>query len=316
MKHIVINIIKGIFIGIANIIPGLSGATIALVLGVYQKSINVITKFDTRLIKLIKNLDFIKIKKHISLNFILSISSGIVISFILMSNLLNKLLEEYPSHTWAYFFGIIIASIPYVMKQISTWRIKEIILFIVGLIFSLSFLFLEPYSENQNNLFVFFCGIIGGIGMLVPGLSGSYLLVILGNFKLILVDTIQVLSSSILTLNYNTPLFFKHLKIFTIFMIGQFLCVILFSRFIKWIIDYKKNETFSILSGFITGSLIYIWPWQKTLEQFTGDNFRLIDLLSYPRFNNNTDIYLTLIIIIGLMTIVLIEKIANRMKNV
>tara|TARA_B100001142_G_scaffold330296_1_gene397857 strand:- start:278 stop:1228 length:951 start_codon:yes stop_codon:yes gene_type:complete len=316
LNHIVINIIKGIFIGIANIIPGLSGATIALVLGVYQKSINVITKFDARLIKLIKNLDFINIKNHISLSFISSISLGIVISFVLMSNILNNLLEQYPAHTWAYFFGIIIASIPYVMKQISAWRRKEIILFIVGLVFSLSFLFLEPYSENQDILFIFFCGIVGGIGMLVPGLSGSYLLVILGNFKLILVDTIQVLSSGVLTLNYNTPLFFKHLKIFTIFMIGQFLCVILFSRFIKWIISHKKNETFSILSGFITGSLIYIWPWQKTLEQLTGNKHRLIDLLSYPKFNNNTDIYLILIIITGLMTIILIEKIANRMKNV
>ena len=92
MNHIVINIIKGIFIGIANIIPGLSGATIALVLGVYQKSINVITKFDARLIKLIKNLDFINIKNHISLSFISSISLGIVISFVLMSNILNNLL--------------------------------------------------------------------------------------------------------------------------------------------------------------------------------------------------------------------------------
>ena len=215
MKTIIINIIKGIFIGIANIIPGVSGATVALILGVYKEAINVITKFDLTFFQLIKNMKFQKAQQHISLTFLISITSGIIISFIIMSGLLNFLLKNYPLYTWSYFFGIIMASIPYVAKQTSQWTKKESFLFIIGFITSLCFLFIEPIGENRNLAFIFFCGIVGGVGMLVPGLSGSHLLIILGNYKLILVETIQNISFSILNINLSCLTFCSsNIKIF------------------------------------------------------------------------------------------------------
>lgn len=314
MNPIIINIIKGFVIGIANIIPGLSGATVALILGVYKKSIDVITKFDTTLLKLIKTRDFHKAQQHISLSFLTSITIGIIISFIVMSGLLNILLLAYPLYTWSYFFGIILASIPYVLKQTSNWRIQESIFFLTGLLLSLSLLFIEPNLENQNLLFVFMCGIVGGIGMLIPGLSGSYLLVILGNYKLLLVDTIQVISISFLSFSKTTELF-KYWKIFIVFLLGQTLCVILFSRLIKFLITIHKNITFAILAGFITGSLVYIWPWQN-IQNAKMESNKLIHYLSHPNFQDDSDLYAVLLILAGIFTILIMEKWAKNMKNV
>ena len=317
MHQIITNIAKGFLIGIANIIPGLSGATVALILGVYTKSITTITKFDVELLKLIKNRELQKAQKYISLSFLTSITSGIMISLILMSGILSLLFVKCPLYTWSYFFGIIIASIPYVAQQSSNWRKQEVLFFVVGLLLSLSLLFIEPNTENSNLFFVFGCGIVGGIGMLIPGLSGSYLLVILGNYQLLLVETIQKISSGFFNFedsNYTIELW-KYWKIFIVFLFGQTLCIILFSRFIKFLLTIHKNKTFATLSGFITGSLIYIWPWQNT-ESKKVESTKLIDYLSYPDFKDYSDIYATLIILAGIFTIIIMEKWAKKNQNV
>ena len=318
LNKIIINIVKGFLIGIANIIPGLSGATLALILGVYKKSIDIITKFDSTLLVLLKKQEFHKAQQYISLSFLISITTGIIISFILMSSLLNLLLLNYPLYTWSYFFGIILASIPYVAKQASIWRRQELSFFLVGFLLSISLLFIEPNTENNNLLFIFICGIIGGIGMLIPGLSGSYLLVILGNYKLLLVETIQKISIGFLhfdsTKNYITELL-TYWKIFIVFLLGQTLCIILFSRVIKFLISSYKNATFSILSGFITGSLVYIWPWQNN-QNYKTENNKLIDYLSMPNFEDYNDLYAILIILSGVLTIVVIEKMSKKNNNV
>lgn len=318
MKTIIINIIKGIFIGIANIIPGVSGATVALILGVYKEAINVITKFDLTFLQLIKNLKFQKAQQHISFTFLVSITSGIIISFIIMSGLLDFLLKNYPLYTWSYFFGIIMASIPYVAKQTSQWTKKESFLFIIGFITSLCFLFIEPISENRNLAFIFFCGIVGGVGMLVPGLSGSHLLIILGNYKLILVETIQNISFGILNIGESTTEtidLFTYITILVVFLLGQTICILLFSRLIKFLISQKKDNTFAILSGFISGSLIYLWPWQKKTTTINLENNKFIDYLSYPEFTTNTDLYAVAIMIIGILTMLVLEKCGKYYKN-
>ena len=154
--------------------------------------------------------------------------------------------------------------------------------------------------------------------MLIPGLSGSYLLVILGNYKLLLVETIQKISIGFLhfdsTKNYITELL-TYWKIFIVFLLGQTLCIILFSRVIKFLISSYKNATFSILSGFITGSLVYIWPWQNN-QNYKTENNKLIDYLSMPNFEDYNDLYAILIILSGVLTIVVIEKMSKKNNNV
>lgn len=298
---------QGIVIGVANIIPGVSGATFALILGIYTKLIDVLTKFDNKLISLIKQRETQKIKEHISLDFLIPMGIGIAISFLLVSELLNYLFINFETQTWAYFFGIIFISVFYIAKYTTRWKTQESLCFIIGLLIALTLLFIEPATENDNLFFVFICGVLGVIGMLIPGLSGSYLLILLGNYKLIFITTVQNITNT--TLNNETNYFY--LQLIICFLLGKIIGIILFSRIIKWLLKYFKNKTFATLSGFIAGSLIYIWPWQTKIE-----NAKLIDSLSYPTFNNNIDTYAILFMLIGMTTIIAIEKIAKKYKDV
>ena len=305
MREFILNILKGIIIGIANIVPGISGASLAFILGIYQKIIDITTKFDLNLIKLILNRQFKTAKNYISFNFLIAISIGIIISFMIFAKLLDYLFLEFQSFTWSYFFGIIAASIFYIVKFTSSWKVKEWISFLIGFFLSVLTLFLEPGQQNTDILFIFFCGIVGSVGMITPGLSGSYLLILLGNYKLILIDTINQLS----TFNFSQD-YFNHIKILFIFLLGQTLGLLMFSRLIKWLIDSYKNITFSLISGFITGSLTYIWPWQNN-----NPNEILINRIQFPTLSIN-DLYSILFILIGIISIVIIEYAAKNSDNV
>ena len=307
MKHFLINIVQGIAIGIANIIPGLSGATLALIMGIYEKIIDILTKFDYDLILLMKKFEIRKITQHISLNFLLAITLGIIISFIAFSRILDTLFTHFEIQTWAYFFGIIAASIFYIAKQVDKFGIKEVLFFMTGALISVSFTFMEPATENTNLIYVVICGIVGIVGMLIPGLSGSYLLVLLGNYKLILVDSIKHITDPSLIYIEN----YFYLKVFILNLVGHIIGILLFSRLIKWLIKSFKNITFSTLSGFIFGSLIYIWPWQNTdIEHAT------INACSFPALTSASDIYAIIIMLMGAGTIIVMEQIATRYKDV
>ena len=313
MREFIANMFKGIVIGAANIIPGLSGSTLALILGLYEKIIIILTKVDFQLFHLIKGLKFKAIQTHISLNFILPIMIGIIISFISLAHLLQYLFNHFETYTWSYFFGIILASVFYVSKYTARWRKIEILYFILGLIISLTLFFLDPnMQENRNLFFVFICGVIGVTGMLIPGLSGSYLLVLLGNYKLLISDTLHYLTQPAY---YKTEEFYMYLNLFITFLIGHVCGLLLFSRLIKWLITNYKDQTFAILTGFITGSLLLIWPWKKS-SVINESSLSLLQQLSYPDFNSINDLYAILIILLGCITIIILEKIANNYKNV
>jgi len=299
---------KGILIGGANIIPGLSGSTLALILGVYEKIITILTKFDLKAVQLIKEGQFSSLKIHISFNFLFAIIIGIMISVISLAHLLNYLFQHFETYTWSYFFGIILASIFYVARYTSKWNKMEFICLLVGIIISFTFFLLNPnMEENSNLLFVFTCGVIGIAGMLIPGLSGSYLLVLLGNYKLLISDTLHYLTQP---KYYNSDEFNGYLKLFITFLIGHIVGLLLFSRLIKWLITNYKNPTFSTLTGFIVGSLVWIWPWQQT--NINESSLSLLQKLSYPDFNKTDDLHAILIILLGSMTIIILEKLAKK----
>ncbi len=309
MKQFITNIINGIIIGIANIIPGLSGSTLAVILGVYEKIITSLTKFNFTLIKLILKLDIKSIKKHISFDFILPITIGIIIGFLTLAQILNYLFENAETYTWSYFFGIITASIFYIARYTKKWSKTESLFFLIGFLFSLTIFLIEPnMKENKSLFFVFVCGIIAVTGMLIPGLSGSYLLVLLGNYELLISKTLNKLSNPV---NYYDNEIYIYLKLFFVFLAGHIIGILAFSRIIKWLIRNYRNKTFSTLAGFITGSLPLIWPW-KNIERVAEKSFNLFQKLSFPSFNNITDLYAILIIIIGCATIIIVEKVARK----
>ena len=309
MSDFLINIFKGILIGIANIIPGLSGSTLALILGVYEKIINILTKIDIKVVKIMTQLDFKSLNKHLSLNFLLPIIIGIVISSISLAHLLKYLFSHYETYTWSYFFGVILASILYISQYVNKWKKIEFIFFFFGVIISLMLFLINPSVEENGNLFfVFLCGVIGVAGMLIPGLSGSYLLLLLGNYKLLISDTLHYLTQP---KYYSNDEIYIYLKLFITFLIGHIAGILIFSRIIKWLLSKYKNITFAILTGFITGSLLWIWPWKKT-NIIHESSTNLLNQLSYPNFESRTDFYAIIIIILGTITIMTLEKVAKK----
>ncbi len=311
MKNFIKNIFIGIAIGCANIIPGLSGATVALIIGVYEKLINSVSSIKKNTIDDISKFKIKKLYNDLSLNFLVPIIIGICISAILFAKALDyfELLEKNKQYTLAYFFGLILASIPLVFRMIDKLEKKHIFFFILGTIVAIIISTLPGLQEeNKNIFFIFFCGFIGIIGMVVPGLSGSYLLLILGNYNLLVKDCINKFYQDINALIYLTT-----------FFIGMTFGLLTLSKFISWLFKKYRNETLAIICGFILGSLIFIWPIRST------ESTALLEIISPIKkelnLNGNLIKYvndnysLIFLIMIGYFSLVFLEYLSNR-KNV
>ena len=233
--------------GIANVIPGVSGGTIALITEIYEKLINSLKSFDKKALSLILKFKIKELIEYVNGHFLLSVFGGSIVSVFSIANLFEYLFNYHPTIIWAFFFGLILASIYFVGKRIDSWNNVTITYLIVGTVLALSLNFMTPANENSNLLFVFICGIVGISGMILPGLSGSFILILMGNYELLMVTAVANLDIVLLT----------------IFFLGSIFGLMLFSNILAWIFYNYKDATLAVLSGFIIGSLSVIWPWKN-----------------------------------------------------
>lgn len=320
-------ILKGFAMGAANVIPGVSGGTIALVTGIYEDLINALKSFDKKALNLFLGGKFNELAIHVNAKFLVALLLGVVLSIFSIAKLFAYLLVVHPTQIWAFFFGLVLASVYYVGKTVEVWTLANRSFFILGTIIAIVISFTNPTpSANGNYLFVFFCGIIGISGMLLPGLSGSYILMLLGNYKLLMVDSINTLSSCIKQLATGDVSFLSNteqstgLIHFAIFLLGSVFGLLAFSKVIAWIFKRFKNSTISILTGFVFGSLAIIWPWKK---EITSPN--LLDrhgeemVIGYERFFpsqlDQTTLLTFLCIIAGVICIWGVEKMAENQSK-
>lgn len=316
--------LKGFTMGAANVIPGVSGGTIALVTGIYEELINSLKSFDRKALKLLLKRDFSDLLVHINAKFLIFLGIGIGASIFSIAKLFAFLLKEHPTQIWAFFFGLILASVYYVGKTVDKWTWGNISFFTLGAVIALFIASANPVpTANGNYLFVFFCGIIGISGMLLPGLSGSYILMLLGNYKLLMVDSINTLSSALKMLLsgdvsfLNDPSQTKGLIHFGLFLLGSVFGMVSFSQVISWIFNRYKNSTISLLTGFVFGSLAIIWPWKRTLTDPNTVNRHgekmVIGYERYiPRSLDQNTILALFCILLGLLCIWGIEKMAQK----
>ena len=288
--------LKGIAMGVANIIPGVSGGTIALVTNIYERLINALKKFDLTAIKLLLSMEFKKFANHTDLIFLTWLFSGSLFGVFSVAKLFEYMFKFYPIMIWSFFFGLILASVYFIGKKINNWNIYNFIIFIIGAIVATSLLFLEPANENDNLLFIILCGIIGISGMMLPGLSGSFILILMGNYELILVSAIS-------EFNY---------VILSFFVIGSVLGLVIFSHIIAHLLKKYKDQTLSILTGFISGSLLIVWPWKKIKSSdISIDNKD--NLLAYswslPENLNLESLFSICLIFFGFLIVYLLENI-------
>jgi len=304
------NTFFGILIGIANIIPGLSGATVALILGVYEKLINSVSSIKKKTINDLCKFRIKNLYNDLSLDFLIPIIIGICISAIIFAKALDyfELLEKNKKYTLSYFFGLILASIPLVFRMIEKFEKKHIFYFILGTFIAVIIsIFPGLQEENKNIFFIFFCGFIGIIGMIVPGLSGSYLLLILGNYNLLVKECINKFHQDIYALIYLLT-----------FFIGMVFGLLTLSKLISWLFKKYRNETLAIICGFILGSLIFIWPVRST------ESTALLEIVSPIKkelnLNGNLNSYinnnykLIFLIIMGYFSLIFLENLSNRKK--
>lgn len=264
-------VLKGLAMGAANKVPGVSGGVVAFVAGFYEEFIYSLQKINRKAFALLINGRFRSFYQYINGRFLGLLILGMVISYFSISKLLDYLIVHYELYVWSSFFGMIIGSIYYISKDYGEWNRKHLGDLLIGIIVGIGISFLDPATENDNLLFVFFCGMISVSGMTLPGLSGSFILILIGNYVLLLVDSVNALYDTMADLA-QWDFSFIHdagrielLKVLTVFTLGSLAGLVTFSHLLAYVLKYYKKATYAVIIGFITGSLGVVWPW-KTKE--------------------------------------------------
>ena len=257
MKGVLKNIIvavKGACMGAADVIPGVSGGTIAFIMGIYDDFVGSLAAINGEAVKLLFKGQFKAFWKHINGSFLLSLVIGIGISVISLAGLMQMLLSDFPIQTWAFFFGLIVASSIFIIRGISGWRLREGLLLGLGIILGVVICTLSPTQTPDGLWFIFLSGAIAICAMILPGISGSFILLILGKYQYIM----GVISDLVSGVEFG-----RNLLILGVFAIGAVVGILGFSKFLHWLLARWNKETLIVLAGFIIGSLVKVWPWSN-----------------------------------------------------
>tara|TARA_A100000171_G_scaffold52998_1_gene75250 strand:+ start:24537 stop:25562 length:1026 start_codon:yes stop_codon:yes gene_type:complete len=270
-------VLKGLFMGAANKVPGVSGGVVAFVAGFYEEFIYSLQKVNKKAFALLINGRFKSFFQYINGRFLGLLILGMVISYFSISKILDYLIVHYELFVWSTFFGMIIGSIYYIAKDFGEWNRKYLAYLLCGIIAGVSISFLEPARQNSNLIFVFFCGIISVSGMTLPGLSGSFILILLGNYVLLLVDAVNALFDTFSDLVQGDTGFISNperiqmLKILAVFTLGSLTGLVSLSHVLGYVLKRFKKATYAVIIGFIAGSLGVVWPWKT--KQIEYDNY-------------------------------------------
>lgn len=306
MKEYISLFIKGVGMGAANVIPGVSGGTIALITGIFEKLIHSIKAIDLVALKYLFTGKLKMFAQHINYDFLFAIFLGIGVSIFTLAKLLGFLFDYYPVFIWSYFFGLILASVYFVGKRVQKISLGTILAFIIGTVLALAITLLSPATANSDFYYLFICGIVAICSMILPGLSGSFVLILMGNYELVFIKGVNDLD----------------IKILGPVILGAIFGLIAFSHLLSWIFKRFKDLTIALLTGFILGSLSILWPWKENI--YKTDELGTVLLKSngepiiqgyeriLPDSFSSEVLFALLFIIAGMVSIWLIEKIAEK----
>ena len=268
--------IKGLGMGVANKVPGVSGGTVAFVVGFYEELIYSLQKVNRKAFKLLFYGRFKSFYYYVNAPFLIFIFGGSMFSYFSVSKLLDYLLRHYEVYVWSAFFGMILGSIYYVSKEFKDWRFKNLIAIILGVSVGVIISIMDPATENDNLVFVFLCGIVGVSGMTLPGLSGSFIVMLMGNYVLLLVDSVNVLYKTLTEIVsgdfsfVNNPNQIHYLKIIGAFTAGSGFGLVVTSHILGYVLKRWHQIVTALIIGFIAGSLGTVWPFKHAV-------YKLID---------------------------------------
>lgn len=259
----IILFLKGVAMGAADVVPGVSGGTIAFVAGIYEELVETIDKLSFRFFKIWKRDGFKYAWREYNLSFLLTIFAGVAFSIVSLAKVITYLLATHPVVVWAFFFGLILASIVYIVKQMDKWTAKEWLACILTAVLAYLLTIVKPLGGADNMFFFFFAGFVGIIAMILPGVSGAFILLLIGAYIPVL-GTLNDLTDALKVM--DTSVIFSAGIMVAIFILGMLSGIKVFSRILTWLFNHYKNVTFAVLTGFMIGSLNKIWPWKQVLE--------------------------------------------------
>ncbi len=247
MREHIANFLKGFAMGVANVIPGVSGGTIALLTGIFERLINALKSFDVEAVRLLLKFKFKEFAQHVDFGFLLSVFLGVGVSIISVAKLLEFLFQSYPVYVWSFFFGLILVSVWFVGKSIGKIDVPAAVSFVIGAAVAFSLSVMNPATENTAFWYLIICGAVAVCSMILPGLSGSFVLILMGNYQLIMIYAVSHFD----------------MKIIVPVAIGVVVGLLAFSHFLSWLLSRYARQTMAVLTGFIFGSLGTIWPWKN-----------------------------------------------------
>ncbi len=309
--------------GAANKVPGVSGGIVAFVGGFYVEFIYSLQKINLKAFKLLLNGRFKSFYRYVNGQFLTLLIFGMLFSYFSVSKVLDYFLERKELFVWATFFGMILGSIYYISKDFKHWNKKTLTAGLLGLVVGISISFLSPAKENDNLWFIFICGIISVSGMTLPGLSGSFILILLGNYVLLLVDSVNALYDSFAEILRGDFSFIKNnerlktLKILAVFTLGSATGLVTLSHILTYILKHYKSIATAVIIGFITGSLGVVWPWKRTIFKTDQAGQVALDsngkeiILNYerylPEFGNTETWWAIFFVILGVLILLGLE---------
>lgn len=292
IKDYIVLMLKGMGMGAADVVPGVSGGTIAFIVGIYDELINSIKSINLHSLKLLFTGKVAAFWKAVNGNFLFFLLLGIAISVFSLAKLITYLLVAEPVLVWAFFFGLVLASTWFVSKDIQEWNWKTIFGFLVGAVVAYYITVATPAETPTNLLFIFLCGAIAICAMILPGISGSFILVLLGKY-LYIMEAVKTFD----------------LVVLGVFAVGAALGITSFSRVLSYALKNFRNITLSVLSGFMLGSLNKVWPWKAT-ETIVADGFEFV---KEHNIAPNTEVAEGIVLmILGFLLVYVLEKISAK----
>lgn len=283
--------LKGVAMGAANVIPGVSGGTVAFITGIYERLINALKNIDFNAIKLLLSWNFRAFSTKIDMSFLAVLFLGVFVSILSLARVLEIAFEQYEVLTLSFFFGLIIASVLAVARQIEAVTVSVVISFLIGSAIAIGIAFLPPAQANDSFMYLTLCGMVAVCSMILPGLSGSYILLLMGNYVLVL----RAISS-------------LNMKVLFPVALGCVAGLFLLSRLLSFLFSKFKDATVAVLSGFVAGSLLIIWPWKTTItENFAGQEKAISYVWDLPMIDEQF-LYSILLIAMGFFLVFWMER--------
>jgi len=293
--------------GTADVIPGVSGGTVAFITGIYEELLNSIKSIDKEALQLLFRFKIADFWKKINAPFLLCVLGGIVTSLVSLARLMTYLLDHYPIQIWSFFFGLILISSPLILRDIQKWNMGTALSFVIGVIGAYLITVLSPTETPTNLPFIFFCGAFAICAMILPGISGAFMLLLIGKYEYMITALIEL----------NFP-------VIIVFVLGCFFGLLGFSRFLSWILTHYRFPTLAMLAGFMIGSLNKVWPWKEvTLFRLNHEGVRVpafdksIWPWDYLEKTGQDPLLINAILFaaVGIFLVVAIEKTAIYLKS-